>query len=96
MRDGWPSLVPDELKPYWINKNNVPGLPSSLKTSTPNSAESTPLPVVISKNPNTPSRIEGQGSTTPAPSSSLMDPSRVPQPITTEAPTPQRRYPARN
>ena len=23
VRDGWPSLVPDELKPYWIRRNKL-------------------------------------------------------------------------
>ena len=23
VREGWPSLVPDELKPYWIRRNEL-------------------------------------------------------------------------
>ena len=69
---------------------------SSWQTSTPNSAECAPLPVVVSNNTNTPSQMEGNP---PAPSSSSMDPPtlvQVPQQVATEAPILQCRYPSRN
>ena len=71
-------------------------VPSSLHTSTPNSAESASQPVV--NNPTTPSQGEGQARIPPVPSSSMDPPTlpQVPQQVTTEAPIPQRRYPARN
>ena len=71
-------------------------VPSSWQTSTPNLAESAPLPVVVSNNTNTPSRMEGNP---PPPSSSSMDPPnlvQVPQKVATEAPILQRCYLSRN